>query len=177
MRFLAALAFAATLGACDAHAPQGDAEAAVPAGLTGRYNASSDTARSLTGGVVISRDGMAFEKGAMLETHRVGLHHGWDLISRDGDTFAAAAVGPSDLSVELRRIRSSQSLRGAPNICGGRPPSYVAITYEAQRADVRLLVFTGDEPPGPEATRSTLCGAFGYAAPSGARTREGVVLY
>ena len=42
--------------------------------------------------------------------------------------------------------------------------------------NVSLLVFSGDEPPGPEALHSRVCARFGYAAPDGARTREGVVL-
>jgi hypothetical protein len=38
------------------------------------------------------------------------------------------------------------------------------------------MVFAGEEPPGPQATQSRLCAIFTYAAPDGARTREGVVL-
>jgi hypothetical protein len=39
-----------------------------------------------------------------------------------------------------------------------------------------MLVFTGEEPPGPQAVGSRVCASFRYAAPEGARTREGVVL-
>jgi hypothetical protein len=177
MRVLLVLVLLTALAACGARASRGEAEAAEPAALTGRFNAASDTARSLTGGVAIAREGMSFDRGAMLATRDIGLRHGWELIARDGDTFAAAAVGPGDLAVELRRVSSSQALRGAPTLCGARAPSYVAIAYAPQRSDVTLLVFAGDEQPGPEATRSIFCGAFGYAAPTGARTREGVVLY
>jgi hypothetical protein len=41
---------------------------------------------------------------------------------------------------------------------------------------VSMLVFSGDEPPGPEATHSWVCASFRYEAPEGARTREGIVL-
>jgi hypothetical protein len=177
MRALLALVLLAALAACGARAARGEVEAAELGALTGRFNAASDTARSLTGGVAIAHDGLAFDKGAMLSTRAAGVRHGWELIGRDGDTFAAAAVGPGDLRIELRRVNSSQSLRGAPSLCGAHTPSYVAIAYEAQRSNVTLLVFTGDEQPGPEATQSALCGAFAYSAPTGARTREGVVLY
>jgi hypothetical protein len=61
-------------------------------------------------------------------------------------------------------------------LCGGERPQYVALAYEARATSVKLLVFAGDEPPGPEATRSRICASFAYAAPSGARTRQGVVL-
>lgn len=175
MRALLAFALLAALSACGARVSRGDAEAAEPAAFTGRFNAASDTARSLTGGVSITRDGLAFDTGAMLATRIVGEHHGWDQIARDGDTFAAAAVGPSDLSVELRRVTSTQSLRRAPELCA-TAPGYVAIVHKPQRMEVTLLVFAGDEQPGPQAARSTLCAAFAYTLPSGARTREGVVL-
>jgi hypothetical protein len=177
MRALITLVLLAALGACGARGVRGDAEAAEPAALTGRFNAESDTAFSLTGGVAIAQDGMAFDKGAMLATRSAGVRHGWELISRNGDSYAAAAIGPGTMTIELRRISSSQALSGAPNLCGERTPSYVAVAYEAQRSNVTLLVFTGDEEPGAEATRSSLCGVFGYSAPTGARTREGVVLY
>jgi hypothetical protein len=38
------------------------------------------------------------------------------------------------------------------------------------------LVFSGEEPPGPDATQSRLCLTLGFAARDGARTRQGVVL-
>jgi len=177
MRALLVLLLLTTLSACGSRAARGEVEAAEPAALTGRFNAASATARSVTGGVAIEHDGMAFDKGAMLATRNAGLRHGWQLIARDGDTFASAAVGSGDLAVELRRVSSSQALRRAPVLCGTRQPSYVAIAYGPQRSNVTLLVFAGDEEPGPEATDSILCGVYAYDAPTGARTREGVVLY
>lgn len=177
MRALLVLVVLTALAACGARGARGDAEAAEPTALTGRFNAESDTAISLTGGVAIAHDGMAFDKGAMLATRSIGTRHGWELVSRNGDTYAAAAIGPGEMQIELRRVSSSQALRHAPTLCGDRAPSYVAIAYEAQRSTVTLLVFTGDEEPSPEASDSTLCGVFGYSAPTGARTREGVVLY
>ena len=65
---------------------------------------------------------------------------------------------------------------GAVGLCGAEQPQYVALAHDERATTVTLLVFAGDEPPGPDALGSRVCARFGYAAPDGARTREGVVL-
>lgn len=170
--FLAALLFA--LAACDqARAPADEAQQ--PA-LTGRYLPASDTALHFTGALVIERAGLVFDKGAILYTRVLEPRRGYDLTAFGGDSYAAIALGPSDLTVELRRVTQQVLREGAPSLCGEDRPHYVALVHEARARTVTVLVFTGDEPPGPRATQSRLCATFGYAAPEGARTREGVVL-
>lgn len=178
MRRLAALVFAAALAACsgEASAPQGEAQAAEPVALTGEYRASSDTARVVTGDISIERGGLIFDKGVVLYTRALNPRRGYDRIARDGDSYAAVAVGAADLNVELRRV-TEQRISEGQGLCGDDTPGYVALAYEARATQVTLLVFAGDEPPGPDATQSRLCATYAYVAPSGARTRQGVVLY
>jgi hypothetical protein len=172
--FFAALLL--TLAACDEARPAHDETPAPEIVLTGRYLPSSDTALHYTGGVSIERAGLVFDKGAILYTRVLDPRSGYDLTALGGDSYAAIVLGPSDLTIELRRVTQQTLREGAPSLCGEDRPQYVALAYEARAKTVTMLVFTGDEAPGPRATQSRLCATFGYAAPEGARTREGVVL-
>jgi hypothetical protein len=179
MRRLAVLVLAAALAACsgEASVPQGEAQAAEPTALMGQYRAASDTARVVTGDVSIERGGLIFDKGVVLYTRVLSPRRGYDRIARDGDSYAAVAVGAADLTVELRRVTEQRIAAAGHGLCGDDAPGYIALAYEARATQVTLLVFAGDEPPGPDATQSRLCATYAYAAPSGARTRQGVVLY
>jgi hypothetical protein len=101
---------------------------------------------------------------------------GGDLIAKNGDSYAAAVVGPGTLRVELRRVTEQFVPEGVVGLCGAEQPRYLALAYDERATAVTLLVFSGEEPPGPQAQNSRVCARFGYAAPEGARTREGVVL-
>lgn len=144
--------------------------------VLGHYEAASDTAVHFTGDVSIERAGLMFSKGAILYTRTLEPRRGYDLTTRGGDSYAAIAVGPGELQVELRRVTQQTLREGAPSLCGDDRPQYVALVYEERATNVTLLVFTGDEPPSSSATQSRLCATFGYTAPRGARTQEGVVL-
>lgn len=180
MRASLAAAMLLTLAACgDVPAPAGEAAASVPTprALMGHYRAASDTARNLTGDMAIERGGLLFERGVIYYTRTLEPRRGSDRIARDGDSYAAVAVGQSDLRVELRRVTEEILSDGGRSLCGDDAPSYVALLHEARATEVKLLVFAGDEPPGPNAIDSRLCGAYAYSAPDGARTRQGVVLW
>jgi hypothetical protein len=163
-------------------------EAAVPApespaaaeehvsALSGEYKASSNTARAITGGLIIQRGGVTFANGIILYTRTLNPRRGGDLIAKNGDSYAAAVVGPGTLLIELRRVTEQVVPDGVVGLCGAEAPQYVALAYDERATTVTLLVFSGDEPPGPQAMNSRVCARFGYAAPEGARTREGVVL-
>ena len=172
--WLALLSFAA-LGACTQASPTREADASEPAPLLGEYRAASDTACKQTGDVAIERGGLVFAKGVILYTRALRPRRGYDLIAAEGDSFAAIALGPAELSVDLRRVTEQTLSGGALGLCGAEAPTYVALTYEDRATAITMLVFAGDEPPGSDATQSRLCGAFAYVAPDGARTREGVV--
>jgi hypothetical protein len=167
----------AALAACgEAPAPPASAHSEEPAAIMGRYLAASNTAHTITGGVDIERGGLAFESGVILYTRVLNPRRGGDLIARNGDSYAAAALGPGDLIIELRRITEQTVPEGGVGLCGGERPQYLALAYEERATSITLLVFAGDEPPGPEATQSRLCASFAFVAPDGARTRQGVVL-
>jgi hypothetical protein len=177
MRFILAAGLLLALCACgEASAPAQAARAPAPEMLLGLFRASSNTARGITGDVTIERGGLMFQSGVIAYTRVLAPRHAGDLIARSGDSYAAAALGPGNLIIELRRVTEQTVPRGQVGLCGATPPQYIALAYEARATSVKLLAFSGDEPPGPDATRSRLCATFGYDAPAGARTREGVVL-
>jgi hypothetical protein len=175
MRFLAVLLLAAAVAGCGA-AERDTANAAGPAVLTGEFRAASDAAERITGDVSIERGGLIFGKGVVLYTRVLEPRRGADAIARDGDSYASIALGPSSLRVELRRILEQNLADGAAGLCGDADPSYVALAHDERATSVTVILFAGHEPPGPNATSSRLCGAFGFAAPDGARTRQGVLL-
>lgn len=142
----------------------------------GQYHAVSDSARVVTGSLSIERGGLIFDKGATLFTRVLNPRSGADPIARDGQTYAIAAVGSSDLRIELRRVTQQSLTRGAKALCEGAEPTYVALAYKSRMTNVTMLVFSGEEAPGPNATQSAVCATYAYAAPDGARTREGIVL-
>lgn len=162
----------AVLAACgEARAPGSEA-AASELGPRGQYRAASESARALTGDVAIERGGLIFGNGGVFYTRALDPRRGGDLTARGGATYAAMALGASELQVELRRIVEAQGLQ----LCGEGEAAYVALVHDGRPHAVTLLVFAGEEPPGPEATASRLCGSFAYHAPNGVRTRDGVVL-
>jgi len=175
MRLLLTTALCATLAGCG-QARQGEAEASVPASIIGEFRAASQTARDVTGNVSIERAGLAFDRGVVLYTRTLNPRSASERIARDGDNYAAVLVSSADEPIELRRVTEQTLTQGAEGLCGAERPTYVAIANEERSAYLTLLVFAGAEPPGPTATDSRLCARFKYAAPDGARTREGVVL-
>ena len=176
MRILTAAVLCAALAACDQGA-QGEAEASVPDMIVGEFRASSDTAREATGNLSIERAGLIFDRGVVLYTRTLNPRAAHERIARDGDSYAAVLVSSGELPIELRHVTEQTLTGGAEGLCGPDRPTYVAIANEERSSYLIVLVFSGEEPPGPNATASQLCARFKYAAPDGARTREGVVLW
>jgi len=169
----AALSFAALAGCGEAPAPSAEASGMA---VTGFFRAASVTAQERTGDVRVERGGLVFHSGVILYTRALEPRRGDDLISADGDTFAAAAFGASDLRVELRRVTEQTIAEGGQGVCGDRSVGYIALVHDTRATTLTLLVFAGNEPPGPRATESRVCARLGFSAPEGARTREGIVL-
>ncbi len=181
MRLALVSALLLALAACtQAVAPDSDvaatAEAERHAVLSGDYKPSSNTARAITGAMVVQRAGISFANGVVLYTRVLNPRRGGDLIAKNGDSFAAAVLGPGTLNVELRRVTEQVVPDGVVGLCGAERPQYIALTFDERATTVSMLVFAGDEPPGPDALDSRVCARFGYAAPDGVRTREGVAL-
>ena len=170
MRGVAVLALLVFASACgEPGAPA--ARASQPDVLMGRYEAVSDAARQAAGDVSIRRGGLVFDRGVTLYTRILNPRRGADAVARGGDTYAALTRGAADVRVELRRITEQHVGEGARVLCGDVRPTYAALAYEEDAAAVTLLVFAGEEPPGPRSTSSRLCAAFAFEAADGARTQ------
>jgi len=176
MRAVLPLLLAAALAACGETRASSEPQHAEMAVLTGQYNAASSTAREATGGVSIERGGLLFSKGVVLYTRTLNPRSGIERIARDGDSYASIITAPEDLTIELRRVTEQVLTGEAHGLCGDASPGYVALAYAERATSVTILVFAGDEPPGPNATRSRLCATLAYTTPGGARTSQGVVL-
>ena len=174
MRSFAAAFILIALAACTEVAPDGEPEAAPAALYTGGYKPASDNAHTLTGGVSVQPGGLMFDGGAVLYTRTLEPRAGADAIAPSGDTYAAIALGPAEMEIELRRV-IDMSQTTPLRACGAARPTYVALAYSERATRLAVLIFSGDEPPGPHASDSALCGVFAYAALSGARTRQGIV--
>lgn len=144
--------------------------------LSGRFVAASDSAHALTGNVVIVGGVINFATGEAVRTNFLARRRGGDLMAATGASFAGAALAASDAPVELLRVAGQEGAADAPSVCGGDAMAYVALVRDSRTAGVTLLAFAGEEPPGPRAKQSRLCGAYRYVAPDGARTRQGVLL-
>lgn len=100
-----------------------------------------------------------------------------ELAARGGDSFAAIALSSGDLRVEVRAVAAMGLQQGAPSLCpGDLAPSYAALVYGRRDMRVTIIFFTGPDAPSQEAQKSRVCGVYAFAAPAGARTRQGVVL-
>ncbi|PZO53171.1 MAG: hypothetical protein DCF16_07835 [Alphaproteobacteria bacterium] len=171
MRALIAALCCAVLGACSD--PSNAEETAAPSVLVGDYRAITDAARTAPGDVTIEHGGLVFSRGAILYTRRLQPRAPSERIARDGLSYAAVVRG-ADLNIELRRVTEETLANGAASLCGAETPAYVALAHDERSAHVTVLVFTGDEPPGPQATSSRLCGSFAYTLRESGR--HGVVL-
>lgn len=174
MRGLLLIAMLA-LGACSDVGADDDLRGG-PTSLTGQYVAASSTARDATGDVSIERGGLLFSKGVALYTRTLNPRSGLERIARDGESYVSVVAVPNDLTIELRRVTEQVLAGGAHGLCGAIEPGYVALAYGERARTVTILVFAGEEPPGPNATQSRLCATLAYTIPAGARSSQGVVL-
>jgi hypothetical protein len=141
------------------------------------FNALSETARSFTGDVTMQAGRLIFAKGAALATRPLARREPAEPMAQGAPSFAAAALGPPDIVVEVRSVTGQTLAQGAPSLCPtGGAPTYVALIYSQRSTHVTLMVFNGAEPPGQSASKSWLCATYVYIAPDGVRTRQGVLL-
>src|SRR5262249_18301954 len=155
------LILALAIGACS-EAPASRVEPA----RAMAFNAVSETARSFTGDVTLAGPRLMFAKGAVLTTQPLARREPGEPMSQGGPSFAAAALAPANVIVELRRVTAQSLAQGAPSLCPeGGAPTYVALIYGQRSTRVTLMVFNGAEPPSQSAAKSFLCATYVYAAP------------
>jgi hypothetical protein len=132
--------------------------------LTGIFSATSNTAMSITGDLSVIAERVTLAKGEQFETAPATELSSNTRLSAGGKSFAETAVGPTSLIVELRKVTAASVAEGETpqKVCGPAPVTYVAFAYDAAHSAVVMMPFSGDEPPGDTATKSTLCGTFSY---------------
>ena len=170
MRALA-LSLLLLVAACGGEADTGGAHAAEP---LGQYRPVSATAREISGELSIQRAGLIFENGVVLYTRTLEPRASTERTARDGMSYLALVGGSSELSVELRRVTEAVVAHDAAPICADERPSYAALVIDRRTQHLTLLIFAGDQPPGPEATQTTLCATLRYTSANLAP--QGVVL-
>ncbi|KAF0180342.1 MAG: hypothetical protein IV086_18690 [Hyphomonadaceae bacterium] len=165
------IAAVALLAACDPQKPEAPpveapsvAEAPTYQALTGLFGATSSTAMGITGDLAVTPERVTLSKGEQLDTAPATEILPTALIAAGGKSFAETYVGPTSLALELRKVTAATVLEGTTpqKVCGDTPVSYLAFAYDADRAVVTMLAFSGAEAPGDAATNSQLCGTFSY---------------
>src|SRR5690606_6634198 len=140
----AALAGCGESGVPAAPEPPAHAETA----LLRRYQVAPHTARGITRRLTIERGRPVFAARLVLCSRLLAPRSGEDLIAKHGDSYAAAVLGPANLTIELRRVIEQTVPAGQVGLCGASRPQYVALAYDERATEVTLLVFAGAEPPG-----------------------------
>jgi|CXWL01.1.fsa_nt_gi hypothetical protein len=153
---------AVLLAACDS-TPGPEVEA--PAAESSETHAAlSNNAISLTGEVLITPSGLMFERGVTLFTRALEPRSPTDRIGQGGESYGEIA-GSLAPEVELRRVTDQVIAPGALNrdgLCGaGLRPGYIALLRDSSA--LSLIVFAGEQPPGPGATDAPVCAIYAYA--------------
>lgn len=157
---------AVTLAACAQPPAATEAAAPAPPALTGTFEAMSNTATAITGNVDVQPDVLSFGKGFRIEGGRIDATLGPDTdLSAAGGTIADGSGNTSIQTIELRRIDLVRVAADAPDphLCGGIAVTHVILANGADALSV--LVFSGEDAPGPNAHDTQLCGIFNYAHP------------
>ena len=158
-------ALAVTLAACAPPAPATESAAPAPPALSGSFEAMSNTATAITGNLDVQLDVLSFGKGFRIEGGRIDTALGPDTdLSAGGGTIADGSGNTSVQTVELRRIDLVRVAADAPDphLCGGVAATHVILANGTDALSV--LVFSGEDAPGPNAHDTQLCGIFNYAA-------------
>jgi hypothetical protein len=161
------LALALALCACapepaETPVPASDVQVAPPA-ITGAFAAMSTTAMGVTGDLDSTPDVLSFSKGFRIEGGRIDAA----LSARDemfvgGGTYADATGNSSIAEMELRRIETVRIAADArdPQLCGTEAATHVVLARGAETLSV--LVFSGADAPGANATNVQLCGIYNF---------------
>ena len=140
----------------------GETPSSLPPELTGRADASSSTAMSITGDVEFDGAAIRFGKGIELVTAPERIDLATAVYDVTGTTWAQLLQAEDDTQVELRRV-TSQSVGEAGRdggLCGAAEAGYVALLQEDNA--VHMAVFAAGQSPGAAAPDTALCGTFLY---------------
>lgn len=165
-----ALLLAAALASCSPpaeQAPIADAPPPVeaPPPPQGPFEATSNTAMSITGDMSFTETEITFAKGIVLRTVQFATRSAYDPISmRPEETFDSVAPGEDTRVVDLRSVDAQEFDGARGGLCGDEAPTYVALVHEIPIRRIFLIAFSGAEAPGPAATNSAVCATFMYSA-------------
>lgn len=144
----------------DAPATEAPATPAPQALTTGALGAVSNTAMGITGSLTVAPEALRFEKGFTALTETLAVTDATTRISVSGPSFAETAPGPTSLRVEIRRIITETPSQ----LCGVQTrATYAALASDEPLTALSLILFTGADAPGPDASDSAVCATFSYA--------------
>lgn len=141
-----------------------------PAGgdtIQGPFVAVSTTAMSITGDMSFSDEQVSFMNGVLVRTTHVATYSAYDPMAANGELFDLAAPGDDDRTVDVRRVDGqdvTDDERSQGGLCGrGTTPTYLALVHDQPITTLSVIVFTGADAPGRNATNSNVCAVFTYA--------------
>jgi hypothetical protein len=146
--------------------------------LSGRYEAMSTTAMSITGDLTVDAASLTCALDQTYGTKPVGRVAATQDYAKGAGSWATLLGVPASLEVELREVAVEKVGKKAPNggLCAPAKTTFLALvrTLEPGSAPgtrritgLRLAAFKGAQAPGPDGGETDLCGTFNYTAASG----------
>lgn len=137
----------------------------------GEFDAISNTAMGVTGGLTSAGGVLTFEKGQSYAIESVALARGADPYDSSKASFASLINTPVD--AELRIFRVAKEEKGAARnggLCGADSTTYVVAHQGVDSGGAPalfLVAFKSAPPPGATTDERDLCGTFMYAPKEG----------
>jgi len=142
-----------------------------PAPPSGKFDAISNTAMSVTGDLTASEDMLKFDQGQHYRVVGDSVAKGDDRFASSGATWSALMNIGEQAEVGIFRIVTEDpGLARNGGFCGKESATFLAIHQGADGGGAPALfvdAFTGEQPPGPTGAEANLCGTFMYAPQAG----------
>lgn len=148
-----------------------------PAVARNSWRAASDNARSTTGNLRVSLDGVrggpvifAFANGITVNAQPIAAAPADSRSGVGGQSYAAIMGGDPRVHVYLYRViveNVASNVRSG-GLCGPNPTRHLAVSEfvdSAGRWTMRIAAFRSERPPGVSGDDPLLCAAYSYLAP------------
>ena len=139
----------------------------LPAAPVGAFDAISNTAMSITGGLTAGDGGLKFDQGQRYTITGQALAKGGDRFAASGATWSALMNVAEGAEVAIFRIATEdRGLSRNGGFCGQESATFLAMHRGVDRSGAPALfiaAFKGEQSPGPAGSEASLCGTFLYA--------------